>query len=91
MRIITVNVPVEMVKLIELHIENYKLYQSRSELVRVAVREFLLRELGKLDDLRGEVGVIHVEGEILQSESYTRDEVESPREKKFLDLVIPGS
>jgi len=45
MRIVTVNVPVSYLKLIDSLTGETGLYPSRSELIRVAVRDFLIREL----------------------------------------------
>ena len=45
MRIITVNLPVPYIKTIELLVGNKGLYPSRSELIRVAIRDFLIKEL----------------------------------------------
>jgi antitoxin ParD1/3/4 len=45
MRIITVNLPVSYLKVIDSLTGNKGLYPSRSELIRVAVRDFLIREL----------------------------------------------
>jgi len=45
MKIITVNLPVQYLKMIEGLIGENGLYPSRSELIRVAVRDFLIREL----------------------------------------------
>lgn len=45
LRIITVNLPVSYLKAIESLTGNDGLYPSRSELIRVAVRNFLIREL----------------------------------------------
>ena len=45
MRIITVNLPVTYLKAINGLIGEKGLYPSRSELIRVAIREFLIREL----------------------------------------------
>lgn len=45
MRIITVNVPESYLKAIKQLVGNDGLYPSRSELIRVAVREFLISEL----------------------------------------------
>lgn len=45
MRIITVNLPVTFLKAIDSLTGNKGLYPSRSELIRVAVRAFLLREI----------------------------------------------
>ena len=45
MRIITVNLPIQYLKAIESLVGTNGLYPSRSELIRVAVRSFLIREL----------------------------------------------
>lgn len=45
MKIITVNLPVSYIKAINKLVGNEALYPSRSELIRVAVRDFLIREL----------------------------------------------
>lgn len=45
MKIVTVNVPESYVEAIEKLIGENGLYPSRSELIRCAVREFLLKEL----------------------------------------------
>ena len=45
MKIITVNLPVSYLKAIDSLVGQEGLYPSRSELIRVAVRDFLMREL----------------------------------------------
>lgn len=45
MKIITINVPVTYLKMIDGLTGENRLYPSRSELIRVAVRDFLMREL----------------------------------------------
>jgi len=45
MKIITVNIPVQYVNKIKGLIGNEGLYPSRSELIRVAVRDYLIKEL----------------------------------------------
>ena len=45
MRIITVNLPESYLKTIDHLVGENALYPSRSELIRVAVREFLIKEL----------------------------------------------
>ena len=45
MKIITVNVPVPYLKTIENLVGDDGLYPSRSELIRVALRDFLIKEL----------------------------------------------
>jgi antitoxin ParD1/3/4 len=45
MRIVTVNLPQAYIKTIEGFVGENGLYPSRSELIRVAIREFLMKEL----------------------------------------------
>jgi len=45
MKIITVNLPVPYIKTIENLVGDKGLYPSRSELMRVAIRDFLIKEL----------------------------------------------
>ncbi|OLS15684.1 MAG: hypothetical protein RBG13Loki_0676 [Promethearchaeota archaeon CR_4] len=49
MKIVTCNLPEPFISAMEKLISEYGLYPSRSELIRVAVREFLIRELKVLD------------------------------------------
>lgn len=49
MKIITVNLPQATIANIAKITDEYELYPSRSELIRVAVREFLIQELGNLE------------------------------------------
>lgn len=45
MKIITVNLPVPYIQTIKLLVGQNGLYPSRSELIRVAIRDFLIKEL----------------------------------------------
>lgn len=45
LKIITVNIPVTYLKAIDSLVGDKALYPSRSELIRVAVRDFLIREM----------------------------------------------
>jgi hypothetical protein len=45
MKIITVNLPMSYLKQLDSYVGDMALYPSRSELIRVAVRDFLIREL----------------------------------------------
>jgi len=45
MKIITINLPVSYINAINKKVGKNALYPSRSELIRVAVRDFLIREL----------------------------------------------
>ena len=49
MRIITVNLPAPYISAMEKLVSEYGLFPSRSELIRVATREFLIKELKVLD------------------------------------------
>lgn len=52
MKIITINVPESYVKQMDSMIGEDEIYPSRSELVRVAVREFLIRLLNPLKEIQ---------------------------------------
>lgn len=49
MKIVTCNLPEPFVAAMEKLISEFGMYPSRSELIRVAVREFLIKELKVLD------------------------------------------
>ena len=51
MKIVTVNIPESYLESIERLVGENGLYPSRSELIRCAVREFLLRELKMADNI----------------------------------------
>lgn len=51
MKIVTVNVPESYIEAIEKLIGENGLYPSRSELIRCAVREFLLKELNAVKNM----------------------------------------
>ncbi|MFX1364061.1 MAG: ribbon-helix-helix domain-containing protein [Promethearchaeota archaeon] len=51
MKIVTVNIPESYLDSIEKLVGENGLYPSRSELIRVAVRDFLLRELKMADTM----------------------------------------
>jgi Arc/MetJ-type ribon-helix-helix transcriptional regulator len=50
MKIITVNLPITFLKIIEGYVGEGNLYPSRSELFRVAIREFLIKELNDVEN-----------------------------------------
>jgi Arc/MetJ-type ribon-helix-helix transcriptional regulator len=52
MKIVTVNVPISYVEAIEKLVGDNGLYPSRSELIRVAIRSFLLRELNMATNIK---------------------------------------
>lgn len=49
MKIVACNLPEPFIAAMEKIISEYGLYPSRSELIRVAIREFLIKELSVLD------------------------------------------
>jgi Arc/MetJ-type ribon-helix-helix transcriptional regulator len=49
MKIVTCNLPEPFIAAMEKLVTEYGLYPSRSELIRVATREFLIKELQVLD------------------------------------------
>ena len=74
MKIVTVNIPDTYLDTIEKLVGENGLYPSRSELIRVAVREFLLRELRAADNLAR-----YKESEVSEfdNEKYVRIPIES--------------
>jgi len=48
MRVITANIPIFMLERIDLFVREHDLYSGRSDFVRAAVREYLLKELPNL-------------------------------------------
>jgi len=52
MRIITVNIPVPILNIIANLVGEDRLYPSRSELIRVAIREHMLREVPLAKELK---------------------------------------
>lgn len=72
MKIITVNVPEGAIRGMAKIVDEFGIYPSRSELIRVAVREFLVRELERIPTyLRGE-GIRH-QAIDMRSVRYTRN------------------
>ncbi|MFW9773274.1 MAG: ribbon-helix-helix domain-containing protein [Candidatus Heimdallarchaeota archaeon] len=51
MKIVTINLPQEDVEAINKLVGDHKIYPSRSELVRCALKDYLIRELGNNNDL----------------------------------------
>lgn len=51
MKIVTINVPESYIGSIEKLVGEHGLYPSRSELIRVAVREFLIKELKMAENM----------------------------------------
>ncbi|TFF87611.1 MAG: ribbon-helix-helix protein, CopG family [Promethearchaeota archaeon] len=80
MKIVTVNVPERYISAIEQLIGDGGLYPSRSELIRCAVREFLLKELKKVKDLAKYQSVPELED--FDDENFVRVPVEKTEGKE---------
>ncbi|NHJ25641.1 MAG: ribbon-helix-helix protein, CopG family [Candidatus Lokiarchaeota archaeon] len=78
MKIVTVNVPESYIDAIEKLIGDGGLYPSRSELIRCAVRDFLLKELRNANDL---LRYNETEIEDFDDENFVRVPMESVNEK----------
>jgi len=78
MKIVTVNVPESYIDAIEKLIGDGGLYPSRSELIRCAVRDFLLKELRNANDL---LRYNEAEIEDFDDENFVRVPMESVNEK----------
>lgn len=59
MKIITVNLPVPYLQAIDKLVGNHGFYPSRSELIRVAVKEFLVKELEDAKSLQHYENIKH--------------------------------
>ena len=79
MKVVTVNVPETYVEAIEKLIGENGLYPSRSELIRCAVREFLLKELKVAKNLNRKN---EEEEEEFDDENYVRVPVEDKTGKE---------
>ena len=81
MKIVTVNVPESYIEAIKKLIGQGGLYPSRSELIRVAVREFLLKEL-KLAENMAKYNAVEIDiPEEFDDENFVRVPIESTNEK----------
>ncbi len=78
MKIVTVNIPESFLDSIEKLVGNNGLYPSRSELIRVAVRDFLIRELKMADNM---AKYKETEIEDFDDENYVRVPIERLNEK----------
>ncbi|NVM35990.1 MAG: ribbon-helix-helix protein, CopG family [Candidatus Lokiarchaeota archaeon] len=78
MKIVTVNVPESYLDSIKKLVGENGLYPSRSELIRVAVRDFLLRELKMADNM---AKYKETEIESFDDENFVRVPVERLNEK----------
>jgi antitoxin ParD1/3/4 len=79
MKIVTVNIPESYLDSIEKLVGEDGLYPSRSELIRVAVRDFLLRELKLATNL---VKYKEAELEKFDDENFVRVPIEKLNEDK---------
>ena len=77
-KIVTVNIPESYIEAIEKLVGNEGLYPSRSELIRVAVREFLIRELKMANNM---AKYKEEKVEEIDDENYVRVPVERLNEK----------
>ncbi|MFO8017901.1 MAG: ribbon-helix-helix domain-containing protein [Promethearchaeia archaeon] len=71
MRIVTVNVPESYIDAMKKLVGDNGFYPSRSELIRVAVRKFIIRELESAKQLV-KYGVIEDEDNELEDEDFVR-------------------
>ncbi len=78
MKIVTVNIPESFLDSIQKLVGEHGLYPSRSELIRVAVRDFLLRELKMADNM---AKYKETEVENFDDENFVRVPVERLNEK----------
>lgn len=85
MKILTVNLPVTDLKKIEKLVG--VLYPSRSELIRVAVREFLVKEIGMANDLNEQPSDEEIE-KIKDLEAEKTGYVRIPYDKQVGDETI---
>ena len=72
MKIVTVNVPQSYVDAIKKLVGQEGIYPSRSELIRVAVREFLLKELKMEEELEKYGETMKKENEEFDDENFVR-------------------
>ncbi|MFW9822457.1 MAG: CopG family ribbon-helix-helix protein [Promethearchaeota archaeon] len=73
MKIVTVNIPESYLESIERLIGENGLYPSRSELIRCAVREFLIKELRRANEM---IKYKEVEIEKLDDKNFVRVPIE---------------
>ena len=80
MKIVTVNIPESYLDSIKKLVGEHGLYPSRSELIRVAVREFLIKELNMANNM-AKYKEAKVEEEEIDDESLVRVPVERLNKK----------
>ena len=93
MKIVTINVPESYLGSIEKLVGEHGLYPSRSELIRVAVREFLIKELQMANNM-AKFKEVKIEADDFDEEKFVRvpierlDEEDEPvREFKTYKIV----
>lgn len=82
MKIVTVNVQIEDIEAIKKLVGEDGIYPSRSELIRVAVREFLLKELNLAKKMK-EYNLEEPEVEDFDEETYLKQLAREALNKKF--------
>lgn len=89
MKIITVNLPVNYINTIKGLVGDTGLYPSRSELIRVAVRDFLIKELKIAKNFpKGNIFTPHNGEEMMLSKEEENSFVNVPTDIKVGDTVI---
>ena len=89
MKIITVNLPVNYINTIKTLVGDTGLYPSRSELIRVAVRDFLIKELKIAKNFtKGNIFTPHTGGDPMLTEEEERAFVNVPTDIKVGDTVV---
>ena len=89
MKIITVNLPVSYIHTIKNLVGDTGLYPSRSELIRVAVRDFLIKELKIAKNFpKSNVFAPQNAGEVMLSNEEENSFVNVPTDIKVGDVVV---
>jgi len=89
MKIITVNLPVNYIHIIKTLVGDTGLYPSRSELIRVAVRDFLIKELKIAKNFpKGNLFTQSAGAEPMLSEEEKNMFVSVPQDKIVGDQVV---
>jgi Arc/MetJ-type ribon-helix-helix transcriptional regulator len=89
MKIITVNLPVNYINTIKTLVGDSGLYPSRSELIRVAVRDFLIKELKIAKNFpKGNIFSPHNSEEMMLSKEEESSFVNVPTDIKVGNTVV---
>ena len=81
MKIVTINCPESYIASMKKLVGEHGLYPSRSELIRVAVREFLIKELQMADNM-AKYKEVKTPEEVLDPKKYVRVPIERLNEKE---------